>query len=157
MGRLPAYPSDKSRCNCYTDSRGHEVMKNETCHLGKVGQGGLSPVALPVRIGCETDCRVEGKMFTHGSIRLRIQRKKMLKPENCICEQEADQAEDEKRQGILLPGLLFFRVEPEDLVKQIFHRSEGRIQDRFPFGVQDLCQIHSDRLCQQKQNSYKYD
>ena len=56
-----------------TNGGGPEVVRGEAEHLGEIAHGGLGCVGLPVGVGGEGDCSVEGEVGSYGGEVLRVE------------------------------------------------------------------------------------
>ncbi len=85
-------------------------------------------------------------MIRDPGLTLRIQWQEVLEAEDQVGHEHRHQLEDQHRDGVKNPALLFFRVDSEDPVSQPFKRFDHRIQEGFPVGVQDLEQVNTERF-----------
>ena len=124
-------------------------------HLREVGKRRLTAVALPVRVRHETDRRIEGEIRAHRAEPLRVQREQVLKTKDRIGEEESRQAEQDQRRAVALPILLSSRADPEKPRQQPFKGFHHRIEKRSARRVQDMNEVASNRLRQERQEADK--
>ena len=100
-------------------------------HLHEVTQRGFGRVALPVRVGGETDRRVEAEIgaYIAGSVTLRVERQPDLQPLEGVQKHGAERAEREQRAGVAGPVLFFVFVNPADPVDQTLDGPENGTQE----------------------------
>ncbi len=93
-----------------------KIVKRQSDHLREVRHGGLTAVALPIGVRRETRRGVERAIRTDAGKLLRIEGKKILQPQNRVGEQAADQTEQQHCEGVLLPVVLFIRIDTHDAI-----------------------------------------
>ena len=85
-----------------------EVVEREPHHLGKIRKRGFPAVVLPVGVGREAYRRVEREVArSPGRSPAGFSGKEVLETQNGIGEKHPDQAEEEQRDGVLLPYCSF--------------------------------------------------
>ena len=86
--------------NGYGDASGgrHEVLHSQRRHLYEIAHGRLAAVPLPVRVRHEAHGGIERLVGTHLTRpeSLRIERQDPLKSDECVREQEREEAEREE-------------------------------------------------------------
>ncbi len=129
-------------------------MERESYHLGQVGHGLLTSIALPVGIGGERRSRIEGECLLNPGKALWIKKAAMpgLGALDQIQQEHTHQTEDQQSKEIARPLLLFFRVDSSEPIKEPFNGNEyGRKPGPFP--SKDLGQIQAKRLGDQQHHN----
>jgi len=85
-------------------------VEGERGHLGEVAHRRLASVVLPVGVGGEADGRVEGQVRSDGVETLRVEGQEVLQALNGVRHYGAGHTEDEQREGVANPTLLYLRI-----------------------------------------------
>ena len=109
LGRMPRDAAHQRRGDGDAGGRRAEVVNHQRDHLREIGHGGFAAVALPVGVRREADGGVERQIRRQRAKALRIERQKILQPQNRISEHAAHQAEQQHGPGVLPPVLLLLR------------------------------------------------
>jgi hypothetical protein len=113
---------------------GKEVLHRQAEHLGQVAHGRLAGIALPVRIGGETDRSVERRIRADVGHRLGIQRQPELQALKRIHRQRAEDVEQQDRQDVVQPAHFLILAHATQTVEQGFEAAaEARSQRRPAF------------------------
>ena len=128
------------------DGGGKKVVDGQRHHLREIGHRGFAAVALPVGVGGEADGGVEREMLRQRAEFLRIQRQILLQAQNRVGEKAARQAEDQHREGVLLPALFLRRVHAQHAIGQSFQRAQHRVEPGAAVGVQHPVEVQTERL-----------
>ena len=116
--------------HCHASSRREEVLRRESKHLGQVAHGGLTAVALPVRVSGEAGCGVEGRIGVHCSQVLRVEWQDRLETLESIQRQQAHYTEEQQGKGVGLPVHLVIGAQPHDAVDEALDRSHDTTDQR---------------------------
>lgn len=87
-------------------------------------------------------------MVTDRSEPLRIQRQKILQPQNGVSEKKTHETESEHRERVLLPILFPSWVHTQKEIEKSLQGSHYGGQKSCALGVQDLDEIQAHRLGQ---------
>ena len=79
---LPSDAAHQAAGNGNAGRRREEVVKDQRDHLRKIRHRRLAAVALPVRVGHETDRGIERQVRAHSSHALRVERQLVLQPQD---------------------------------------------------------------------------
>ena len=79
----------------------------------------------------------------------------MLQPQDSVGEDAAHQAENQHREGILLPILLPRAIHAHERQRHPLQRPENRIEKCFPFRIKHLGKIDPQGFGQQGKQPYK--
>jgi hypothetical protein len=130
-GRLAAGDAaDDGHAGGHAHCRRDEVLIGQPDHLGENAHGRLAGVGLPVGVGDEADRRIEGQVPRQGLQPPGIEREDALEKENGKREREAGRGEGGQADGIALPRMVQFRVDPGEGVDPFFETFENGMQDR---------------------------
>jgi hypothetical protein len=77
---------------------------------------------------------------------LRIQWQILLQPQNRVGEKAAHQAEEQHREGVLLPALLLLRIHAERAVGKFFQRAQHRVEPGAAVRIEHAVDIQTERL-----------
>ncbi len=128
------------------DGGGEKVVDGQRDHLREIRHRGFAAVALPVGVGGEADGGVERQMLRQRAELLRIERQKLLQPQNRVGEQAAHEAEQQHRERVLLPVVFLRRVHAQHAVSQFFQRAQDRVEPGAAVGVEHAVDIQAERL-----------
>ena len=127
----------------------NEIVKRQPDHLRKVRHRRFAGVILPVGVGGKTGCGVKRKIGTDSCQFLRIQGQKILQAQDRVGEQAAHETEEQHRQCVLLPIVLFAGVNTHRAIGEPLDWSQHRIEPRFAIWVENVHQIEAHWLCHQ--------
>ena len=123
-------PPDQRNGDGQPDRGGEEVLDGEAGHLGEMAHRQLAAVVLPVRVGDEGGCRVEGQCRRHR-LRVRwVERQVALHPLQEVEAEDRDEAERDQRKGVDGPRLLTRRVDAASAVDDPLDRQEDAVAER---------------------------
>ena len=97
-------------------------------HLGQVAQRLLARVGLPVGVGGEARCGVEGESGRYAGEVLRIERQVVLQALEGVQENHRDEAEREHRDRVSGPRHLDAGIYSAEFVDQSFDRREHPVE-----------------------------
>ena len=102
--------------------------------MREIAHRGLGRVDLPVSVGGERCRGVEGGGRGYAGEMLRIPRQQGLGPFDDVGQQQRDEAEDQQRDGVLLPTHLLIGVDAAGAVEQTLDGPQHGIEKGlFPF------------------------
>jgi hypothetical protein len=134
LRRMAGEAADKRDHDDDAGGGGKEVLHRKAEHLGQVAHGRLAGIALPVRIGGETDRGVERRIRADVGHRLGIQRQPELQALKRIHRQRAEDVEQQDRQGVVQPAHFLILAHAGQTVEQGFDAAaEARSQRRPAF------------------------
>jgi hypothetical protein len=113
-------------------------------HLREIGQGRLTGVRLPARVGGKADGGVEGQVGRHGVELLRVERQHILQALQCIEHHDAREVEGQQTERIARPGLLLGWIDTGNPIKSGFERAEQALHGRAA-GVENACHVATKR------------
>lgn len=157
VGTVPGNPPHQSSRNANAYGSRNKIMKDKTHHLRKIRKGRLPSITLPVRVCRKTHCRVECEMIAHRTEMLRVERQKMLEPEDSVGEDNPNQTKGKKGNGVLFPGLLSLRLYSKKSIKEFFKWTHKRVKDRFLLCLKNLEKVTSHRFGKKQQYPDKND
>ena len=128
------------------DGGGKKVLDGQRDHLREIRHRGFAAVTLPVGVGGEADGGVERKMLRQRAEFLRIERQKLLQPQNGVGEQAAHEAENQHRERVLFPVVFLRRVHAQHAVGQFFQRAQNRVEPGAAVGVEHAIDIQTERF-----------
>ena len=145
-GRVPRDAAHERRRDRHADGGGKKVVDRQRDHLREIRHRGFAAVALPVGVRREADGGVERQMRRQRAEILRIERQKILQPQNRVGEQQAHEAENQHREGVLFPALFLRRIHAENPVGEFFQRAHHRVEPGAAVGIEHAAEIKAERL-----------
>jgi len=128
LGRFATDPTAQSDQDGQPGGRADEVLHSEADHLAEVTQGRLTAVGLPIGVGDETDCGVEGQSPFQAWQLLRIQGEAALEQQDREQQHKAREVEREQGQHVFLPALFLMSVDTGHAITGSFYRPQHRGQ-----------------------------
>ena len=139
--------ADKPDGNRHARRSGHKVLYGEASHLGEIGHGAFAAIVLPVGIGDEADCRVEGEFRPDCRHSFRIIWQSGLKTHQDIKQDKTEKVEEEHGKRIGRPVLFFAPTRPGKGIKAALDGCENR-RKQGAFATKDTRHIEAERLHQ---------
>ena len=116
----------------------------------EVAQSGLAGVSLPVGVGGEACRRVESQMPAHIAGPLGIHWEKFLEAQDKPQHKQAEHAEHRRADRVFLPVHILVLIDFQQPVNPPLRRAQDS-GEKYPFPVHHLCNVISQRDCQQNQ------
>ena len=146
LGRMARDRPDERGRDRNASCGGSEIVKSQPDHLREIRHGGFAAVVLPIGVGSEADCGIEGEVVAHRSESLRIQRQDILQTQNRVSEEATHQTEEQHGEGVLFPIVLFAGIDSHQSICQSFQWTQHRIEPGPAIGIEHLQQIKPHRL-----------
>ena len=128
LGLAPREPTNERERKRDARRGREEIVDGETGHLGQIAHRRLAAVGLPVGVGDEAHRGVEGEALFDPGLPCRIEREQALKPLQRVERDKSDEAEDQQRDGIGEPMLLFLFIDAAAPVDRALERAQHRMQ-----------------------------
>ena len=128
LGLAPHEAADQRQRQCDAGRRRNEVVHGEPGHLHEIAHRRLAAIGLPVRVGDEADRGVEGEALLDAGLPLRVERQIPLQPLQRVKRHEAGDAEEQQRDGIGQPVLLFLLVDTAAPIDHALDRPQHRAE-----------------------------
>ena len=148
--RAPREAADDGREHGHAERGRDEVLHGEPGHLAQVRHRVLAAVVLPVRVRDEARGRVHRDPRVHALHPVRVEGQAALQPQQQVEEDCEDAHEDERRDCVRLPALLFLGSRSDEPVEPALGGGEPARDAQRP-GV-DARHVAAERVREHRQD-----